>query len=392
MIEALFFLALAALFYTYVGYPVLVAAWARLLPRPVARAPYEPSVAIVVVGYNEAGRMRDKLETCLAQDYPADKLRVVVASDGSTDGMNDLVESYRDRRVTLLAFAQRRGKAACLNDAAAACSEEVIVFTDARQRLNPEAVRCLVENLADPAVGAASGELVFVSDDMTPFAEGVDAYWRYEKFIRQQEARAGSVVGVTGALYALRRSAFRPIPPQTILDDVAIPMTAAMQGLRVVFDNRAHAYDRASAAPQQEKTRKIRTLAGNFQLVAMYPGLLLPWRNPLFVQFVSHKLMRLAAPLAMAVLLAANVALLGRGWFYDVFLALQVAGYGLPVLGALSPALARLKLVKIATAFLLLNWCVVLGAREFLLNKNAHLWRSKPPVAGAASSHAQPPR
>ena len=392
MIEALFFLALAALFYTYVGYPVLVATWARLLPRPVARAPYEPSVAIVVVGYNEAGRMRDKLETCLAQDYPADKLRVVVASDGSTDGMNDLVESYRDRRVTLLAFAQRRGKAACLNDAVAACSEEVIVFTDARQRLNPEAVRCLVENLADPAVGAASGELVFVSDDMTPFAEGVDAYWRYEKFIRQQEARAGSVVGVTGALYALRRSAFRPIPPQTILDDVAIPMAAAMQGLRVVFDNRAHAYDRPSGAPQQEKTRKIRTLAGNFQLVAMYPGLLLPWRNPLFVQFVSHKLMRLAAPLAMAVLLAANVALLGRGWFYDAFLGLQVAGYALPVLGALSPALARFKPVKIATAFLLLNWCVVLGAREFLLNKNAHLWRSKPPVAGAASSHAQPPR
>ncbi|MCM5680329.1 glycosyltransferase family 2 protein [Schlegelella sp. S2-27] len=391
MIEALFFLSLAALGYTYAGYPAVVWMWARVWPKPVARAAHEPAVAIVVVAYNEASRLGDKLESCLAQDY-AGRLRVVVASDGSNDGMNELVESYRHRGVTLLPFAQRRGKAACLNDAVAVCDEDVIVFTDARQRLNREAVRCLVENLADPKVGAVSGELVFVADDMTPFAEGVDAYWKYEKFIRQQESQAYSVVGVTGALYALRRTSFRPIPPQTILDDVAIPMNVAMQRLRVVFDKRAHAYDRPSHAPQQERMRKVRTLAGNFQLVAMTPQLLLPWRNPIVLQFVSHKLMRLLAPVAMGALLLSNLALLGKGGFYRGFFALQLAGYALPLLGAVSQRAARWKPVKIASAFLLLNWCVVLGAREFLSNKNAHLWRSKPTASGVAATDAHPPR
>ncbi|TCP09681.1 glycosyltransferase family 2 protein [Caldimonas thermodepolymerans] len=391
MSEVLFWLALVVLAYTYAGYPVLVWLWGRLAPKPVARADVRPSVAIVVVAHNEAARMRDKLETCLAQDY-AGPMRVVVASDGSTDGMNELVESFRDRGVTLLPFPQRRGKAACLNDAVAACDEEVIVFTDARQRLNPQAVRCLVENLADPGVGAVSGELVFVSDDMTPFAEGVDAYWRYEKFIRRQEARSHSVVGVTGALYALRRANFRPIPPQAVLDDVAIPMQVVAQGLRVVFEPRAHAYDRPSRAPQQERLRKVRTLAGNFQLMALYPQLLLPWRNPIWWQFVSHKLMRLVAPLEMLVLLLANLALLPAGRFYQACFALQLLGYALPLLGALVPAVGRWKPTKIARAFLLLNWCVVLGAREFLFNKNAHLWHSRPQAGSAASTGMQPPR
>ena len=378
----IFWFSLALLAYTFVGYPLCIAFWARLRPRPVRRAAIEPSVAIIVVVHNEEARIVRKLETCFAQNYPADRLRIIVASDGSTDGTHALVASYAHRNVTLLPFGTRRGKAACLNDAVATCSEDVLVMTDARQMLNPDAVRSLVENLADPDIGAVSGELMLVRDDMTPFGEGVDAYWRYEKFIRQREGLVHSAPGVTGALYAIRRICFWPIPGHTILDDVAIPMQAVRAGYRVVFDTRAHAYDQASKSPAQERLRKVRTLAGNYQLMAMKPWLLLPFVNPIFVQFVSHKVLRLVAPFAMAALLLANATLAAGPAAFAIFLAIQLVGYALPLVGRMVPAVAQMRVTKLASAFVLLNGYAVLGLLQFLSNRDAHLWQSHTPATG----------
>ncbi len=382
MRQALFWSTLLLLAYTFVGYPAWMAVRARMHPRPVRRRPHTPTVAFVIVMHNESARVDDKLRTCLEQDYPADLLRVVVASDGSTDDTNARVAGCGDARVRLLAFDQRRGKAACLNDAVAACSEDIIVFTDARQRLNREAVRCLVENLADMTVGAVSGELVFVDENMASFGQGVDAYWRYEKLIRKSEAAVHSVPGATGALYALRRSAFRPIAPQTILDDVAIPMQACLAGLRVVFDGRAIAYDQPSTALAQERRRKVRTLAGNFQILALMPALLVPWRNPIFLQYLSHKVLRLVAPWAMLALLGLNVLLAADSGFFRVLLALQLAFYGLAAAGSFWPALSAWKPARVVQAFVALNAFAVLGLVEFLGNRQAHLWSSAHGAAG----------
>ena len=368
--------------YTYVGYPILIAFWARLRPRPVARGTAKPSVAVIVVAYNEEARIKNKIETCLAQDYPADSMRIVIATDGSTDATGTIVRSYANRRVRWLGFPARRGKAQCLNDAAATCDEEILVFTDARQALNPTAVSSLVENFTDPEVGAVSGELVFVRDDMTQFAEGVDAYWRYEKFIRQQEARVHSAPGVTGALYAIRRRCFRAIPQETILDDVAIPMQAIRAGYRVIFESRAHAFDRASQAPAQEKVRKVRTLAGNYQLLALMPWVISPFANPIFVQFVSHKVLRLLAPFAMLALWLASAALAVESLAFALFLAIQTLGYAAPTIGKAMPSLGRLRIVKIASAFVLLNWYAVLGFFQFLANREGHLWQSPAAAPG----------
>ncbi len=368
--------ALAGLAYTFFGYPALIWLLARLFPRPVLRRACEPRVALIVVAHNEAARIGRKLESCMALDYPRDRLRILVASDGSSDGTAAIVAAYAGRGVDLLAFPARRGKAACLNDAVARCDEEILVFTDARQRLEPRAVRCLAESFADPAVGAASGELVFETEGITEFGEGVDAYWRYEKFIRQQESLFRSTVGVTGALYALRRECFREIPPSTILDDVLIPMNAVMAGRRVVFDSRAIAYDLPARDRLQEKLRKVRTIAGNYQLVAAHPAFLSPLRNPLWFQLVSHKLLRLASPLFMLVALVANLAVAPGSPSCQLLLAAQLACYALPVAGAASPAARRWRVVKLATAFLALNWFAVLGLLEFLRNRNAHLWGS----------------
>jgi poly-beta-1,6-N-acetyl-D-glucosamine synthase len=300
----------------------------------------------------------------------------VVVSDGSTDATAAQVQAYTDSRVTWMPFPERRGKAACVNDALAACTEEIVVLTDARQMLNSQAVRYLVENLSDPAVGAVSGELMLVQDDMTPFSEGVDAYWRYEKFIRQKEAAVHSVPGVTGALYAIRRSCFARIPTDTILDDVAIPMQAVHAGYRVVFDSRAHAYDRPSQSAAQERVRKVRTLAGNYQLLAMMPWTVLPWVNPIWVQFMSHKVLRLVAPFAMLAMLLAHMVLAMGSLAYAWLLVAHILSYCLAIWGKKIPRLARMRLTKLASAFVLLNSYAVLGLWQFLCGREGHLWQT----------------
>jgi cellulose synthase/poly-beta-1,6-N-acetylglucosamine synthase-like glycosyltransferase len=377
MAEAVFWLSLLLLAYTFAGYPLLVAAWARLRPRPLRPLPaWTPRVAIVVVMHDEAPRVEAKLRSCLAQDYPAARLRVLVACDGCADDTARRVGGFSDPRVTLLEFARRRGKAACLNDAVASCDEEVIVFTDARQALDPAAVRWLVHGLSDPAVAAVSGELVFRGDGVQGFGQGVDAYWRYEKFIRRAEAAVHSVPGVTGALYALRRDAWRPIPPQVVLDDVIVPMQACIAGRRVVFEARALAFDEPARDAATERRRKVRTLAGNFQLLTLMPELLAPWRNPIALQFVSHKVLRLLAPWAMLALLAANAVLAAGSPGYALALGLQVLLYALPLLALAGPRLREWRVVRVAQAFVALNGFAVLGLLEFLTNRRVHLWRT----------------
>ena len=240
----------------------------------------------------------------------------------------------------------------------------------------------LVENFADPDVGAVSGELVFVDANGSPFAAGVDAYWRYEKFIRRLEGRVASVVGATGAIYALRRTLFVPIAADTVLDDVLIPMNVVLQGARVVFEARAHAYDRPSTSPAQERVRKVRTLAGNFLLMRDHPALWLPGRHRIVLQFWSHKCLRLLAPAFMLLALLSHLALAAltdghAAVFWRLTLLAHLGAYALAALGHTVPAAGRFTLVRLASAFVALNAFVVLGFIEFVSNKQVHVWRSK---------------
>ena len=386
-----FVLCAALVAYTYAGYPLLVRRLARRRGRPVAPVvpgPARPAVAIVVVAHDEAQRIGAKVASCLAQDYPADRLRIVVASDGSTDATLERAIAAGGDRVTPIAFGCRRGKAACLNDVVPACPEEIVVLTDVRQPLSPDAVSRLVEALGDPTVGAAGGELVFRTGEDGGFGEGMDAYWRYEIAIRRAESALHSCVGLSGALYAIRRRLFRPIPPDTVLDDVLIPMQVVAAGHRAVLVERAHAYDRPSDELAQERVRKTRTLAGNFQLLAAHPWLLSPSRNPVLFQFVSHKVLRLVVPAALAAMLASSAVLAHGSAGWTVVALLQLAGYAVPLLGRLSPAFGRLRIVRAATAFVALNWFVLLGLRAFLRADTMHLWqvtRVPPPPPGGGA-------
>lgn len=361
------------LFQTYAGYPLCVWLLARCCPRPVRKRESAPTVTAIVAVHDGAAHIDTKLRNLLSLDYPPASLAIIVACDGCRDATVDICHAVGDPRIRVLDFPLRRGKAACLNDAVVAARSDVLLMTDVRQRLEPDALRELVANLADPAVGAVTGELR-MEDAHTGFARGVDAYWRYETWIRACESRSGSMVGVTGALYAVRRNLYQAVPSITVLDDVLIPMQVVRAGQRVVFEPHAVAWDRLSQRPAAERRRKVRTLAGNYQLLTLAPWLLGPLRNPLWFRFVNHKLLRLLAPWLLLALLPACVMLATHGILYAFALASLLAGVALVALGRLLPALASLLPVRLATAFFYLNWFSAEALIAFTRNRRLHLW------------------
>lgn len=377
-LEACFWLAAAGVFYCYFGYPALLAlrGWLRPAPR-VHRDDSSPSVSLIIVAHNEEERIAKKLGNCRDLDYPQDRLEILVASDGSTDRTEAIVATHAPRGVRLLPLPGPRGKATALNAAVPETRGDVLVLCDVRQDLDPQAVRVLVANFADPAVGAVSGEL-HLEPDSGGGMKGVGLYWRYEKWIRRAESRVDSTVGVTGAIYALRRALYRPLDPRTILDDVAIPMNVVAAGYRVVFEPLAKAYDRLAEDPRTEYRRKVRTLAGNYQLVALHPSLLNPLRNRLFWQFVSHKLLRLAVPWCLLVLLATSAALAARGSsFFTAGFGLQMALYVLAFAGWLSKRLGLgSRLLSVPYSFVLLNVAAAASLFGFLSGRETAAWKS----------------
>ena len=373
LLELILWGSLLFLGYTYLGYPVILALWSWLGRKPVVRRPVTPKVTIVIAAWNETERLAARIENCLHQEYPAELLDIVVVSDGSTDHTETVVRRFDSRRVRLMKLASRNGKAAALNWGVAAASGEIIVFADTRQRFAPDAVARLVSNFGDPDVGAVSGELVLGSSLGREGTDGVGLYWRIEKWIRQKEGEIDSVIGATGAIYAIWRELFRPLPPGAILDDVLVPMRIAMRGYRVVFEQRALAFDRLTESYRSEFSRKVRTLAGNYQAISLCPDLITPWRNRLFFQYVSHKLCRLVAPFALIALLLCNVALM-EGWLSYLLVA-QAVGYGLAFVGwGLARIGVREQWTSAAFAFCFLNYAALIGAIRYM-TRDTDLWR-----------------
>lgn len=377
MAVALLVASLGLIGFCYAGYPLLMALLARWRPRPIRAGNWSPAVDVVVVAHDAGGAITSRIDNLLDLDYPTDRLRIRIGCDGCGD---DTAARARQHvaahgvgdRIDVVAFPERRGKSACLGDLVAPSRADVVLFCDVRQRIEPGALRALVAPLADPAVGAVSGELMFES--IEGFGGSVDAYWRYEKFIRRNESSSGSVVGVTGALWVARRSVLPVIPAGLVLDDVWTPLAIARGGFRVLFCGDAVAWDRPSRDASQEEMRKRRTLAGNFQLIGREPALLWPPAHPLGWRLWGHKWLRLAAPWLFVVALLANVALVGDGGAYAMLLAAQLSGWLLAALGIALPALQRLLPVRIAALFARMNLYAALALFDYLRDRNAHLW------------------
>jgi poly-beta-1,6-N-acetyl-D-glucosamine synthase len=337
--ELLFWGSILLVAYVYAGYPLFLALWSRLAARPVRKRPATserlwPPVSVVVAAHNEAARLPGRIRNLLAQEYPG-SFEIVVVSDGSTDATSPVLVPFMDRiRVIDL---PRGGKPLALNAGVAAATGEILVFADARQSFAPDAIAQLVANFDDQDVGGVTGALVLDCEGQvarnSAAGDGVGLYWKYEKWLRRHESRVRSTLGATGAIYAIRRSVWQPLPAETLLDDVLTPMRIVLAGKRIVFEERARAFDRVVSDNRTETRRKIRTLAGNYQILRLEPRLLVPVVNPVWLQYASHKIGRLVVPWALISTFVASVTLAVHGWIYALALILQLGFYGLAALG-----------------------------------------------------------
>lgn len=369
ILEFLFWACLALLSWTYLGYP----AWMLLRARRAARRPEaavgRPKVSVVLAVRNGAARLAARLDDIFMQSYPEELLDVVVALNGCSDESESIARgrAARDERVKVIVSPADEGKAGALNRGVAAATGEVIVFADVRQRFAPDAIERLVAAVQQPGVGAVSGRLV-IDGGGAAAAEGMRRYWSMETRLRLAEAATGSVIGVTGAIYAIRRAAFVPIPPGTILDDVYLPLQIAQRGMRVGLEPGAIAFDEPSPSHQSEYRRRVRTLLGNLQLVQLMPQLIRV-REPLFVRFVSHKLLRVFSPIFFLGILVSGLLL--DGAFYRAVAFGELAVWLLGMVGILSGA----SLLAVPSAMLM----VQVAALEAMLRRRrsaAHVWHA----------------
>jgi cellulose synthase/poly-beta-1,6-N-acetylglucosamine synthase-like glycosyltransferase len=358
--------------YTYIGYAGWLWVRAKLRPSPVKRAAIEPLVSVVMVVRNEEAVLAQKVRNLLGLDYTAQHCQIVVVSDGSTDGTESILREFaRNPHVHVLLNQLAGGKALGLNAAMSVARGDIVVFTDARQKIETGAIRFLVENFADSQVGAVSGELMLGDPANGETGRGMGLYWQIEKRVRELESAAGSVVGATGALYAVRRELVVEVPAETILDDVFIPMNVAKQRFRVVFDERARAWDRPDLGTRREFRRKVRTLTGNYQLLQLAPWLLRN-ENPLRFEFISHKLLRLVVPFALIVSLGASWFLSGP--FYRAAFWSQLAFYGLSLLGWTRWSLGPVsRLSDAAYTFVALNLAALVAFANFVTGRKT-IW------------------
>jgi cellulose synthase/poly-beta-1,6-N-acetylglucosamine synthase-like glycosyltransferase len=388
-VRIIFWLSLAGILYTYAGYPVVMWMLSRLWPRSWKVSPISPGVSIVLAVHNGEALLPRKIEHLLGLDYHNIK-EIIIVSDGSTDGTAELLARQRHPRLTAVILDEHCGKAVAVNAGMARATGEVILFVDIRPEIAPGAIQQLVSNFADPKIGCVAGELILrqeCHDDATAAVSGV--YWRYEKWIRTCESICGSPVGVYGGFYAIRRKLAVPQPAGMILDDMFQPLSIIRQGYRSVLDAHAYVYDTWPTKIVEEFQRKVRTLAGNFQLFHLAPWVLTP-RNPVLFQLVSHKVMRLIVPYLLILLLVSTLALSGRSPLYAAFAIFQILGWLVAIIGLRYRIPVLHRIAAPASAFLVLKAAAVAGLYRFIFTRGPlwKIWTPQKQEANVATSES----
>ncbi len=368
-----FWLSLAAVGYTYAGYPLIMFLLARLRNRPWLRSPQVRPVSVIMAVHNGARLLREQIAHLLSLD-PGYVREVIIVSDGSSDGTEEILRETLDARVRPVLLREQGGKAAALNHGIAAACGEILLFIDIRPRVVEGAVAELMSNFADPKVGCVAGELTLNTDGHDATSSAVSGvYWKYEQWIRNCEAAWDSPVGVYGGFYAVRRELATAFPAGIILDDMFQPLAIVRQGYRSVLDRSACVVDRWPDKVAGEFQRKVRTLAGNYQLVAQAPWVL-GFANRLWFQLISHKLMRLVVPYLFVVMLvsATWLGIDSTGWRW---MAAAQWVFWLAALLALRIKIpVAHRIAAPASALLVLNAAAVAGLYKFLFTAGP-LWK-----------------
>ena len=368
----LFWTCLLLVFYTYIGYGIILWILVRIKERiyppesPLLSEPL-PEITLFITAYNEENTIESKMENCLSLDYPKDKLQIYWITDGSSDKTNEKLAKYPD--VTVLFQPERKGKTAAINRGMKSVKTPIVVFTDANTLINKESIKEIVKAFTDPRTGCVAGEKrIAVKDKDTASSGGEGAYWRYESALKDLDSRLYSAVGAAGELFAIRTSLFEEMPEDTLLDDFILSLYIARKGYRIAYCKNAYATESASLNMKEEEKRKVRIAAGGIQAIRRLRPLLNIFRyGCLSFQFISHRVLRWTiTPIALFLLVPLNIALLVLQatpvWFYQLFAAGQIIFYLMAFFGwYLAQHAIKTKLLFIPYYFLFMNLNVFKG-------------------------------
>jgi cellulose synthase/poly-beta-1,6-N-acetylglucosamine synthase-like glycosyltransferase len=391
---AIFIVAVTLILFVYAGYPAIMFAISRLSPRHAFRADIQPRVSLIIAARNEEKDIAAKLGNALALDYPKDLLQIIVASDCSEDGTDKIVRGFADRGVILIRQRSRDGKTRAQHRAALVSNGDILVFSDATTRLEPDALRKLLRGFADPSVGCVAGRLVYRSEKSSAVARGCRSYWDYERLLKSWESDAGSLVGVSGCLYAVRRSCYAKLAGDMI-DDFAIATEMRLQGLRTVYEPEAVCSESANQRGRDEFRMRVRVIEQTMNALQRYRRLLNARNHGMFIfQMLCHKALRYSTPLLLVLAFIANYFALDAGPFYQFAFFAQSLFYYAAFIGRLG-ARSRVELGPLALPyyFVLVNAAVVVALVKFMRGETHIVWeplRDWPQTETAGASEQKP--
>ena len=368
-------LSAAALFYTYAGYPLLLAVVSTLRPKQVRRDKFESMVTIIITAYNEERALAAKLENTLALDYPRELLEIIVASDCSNDRTDEIVREFSARGVQLCRRPERLGKTAAQNAAVAQARGEIIIFSDATSHYQPDVIRTIMPNFADAAVGCVAGRLVYIDPTDSRVGRGARSYWSYETFLKKHESRAGSLIGASGCLYAVRRSAYVPLYHEACSDFI-IATKMVEQQLRAVYEPDAVCTEQTNRRSDAELKMRVRVIAQTFTDLWRHRPMLNPFRSGFYaVQLLSHKVMRYLVPFFLIALFAVSAILAPASFAYRLLFAVQLLGYGCALLAWLLEKVGiRSRLLALPQYFVLANVASLIACYQFIRGERYARW------------------
>jgi cellulose synthase/poly-beta-1,6-N-acetylglucosamine synthase-like glycosyltransferase len=373
--QIVFFTSVGLVLYVYLGYPLIVYALGGLFPKTVRKRAIEPSVSFVITAFNEERDIRQKLENTFALEYPGAKLEIIVASDCSSDGTDNIVRDYADRGVRLICQPHRAGKTAAQNLAVEHATGEIIHFSDATSLYRPNALREIVANFADENVGCVAGKLIYIDPATTDVGAGAKSYWGYETFLKASESRACSLIGVSGCIYAVRRSNFVPMYPEAC-SDFLIATLVYKQGLRTVYEPDAVCTEETNRQSRKEMKMRIRVISQTFTDLWRNREMMNPFRSGFYaIQLLSHKVLRYSVPIfiAAAFISSGFLALRAEAFllmfaFQALFFATAFAAWTLERIGI------KIGPFSIPLYFVLTNIASVAGFLQFLRGERYAAW------------------
>jgi cellulose synthase/poly-beta-1,6-N-acetylglucosamine synthase-like glycosyltransferase len=374
-IKFLFWFGVFGLFYVYAGYPLLVYLASRFFPRKIAQGDFEPKVSVIITAYNEERDIRAKLENTFAIDYPPEKLEIIVASDCSSDHTDAIVGEFAERGVKLFRQDSRNGKTAAQNMAVEPATGEIILFSDATTLYQSDVLRAMLPNFADASVGCVAGKLIYVDESGSGVGKGARSYWNYETFLKESESRACSLIGVSGCLYAVRKSAYRPMPPDAC-SDFFIATLIYQQGLRTIYEPDAVCTEETNRQSNKEMRMRVRIIAQTFNDLWRSREMLNPFVSGFFaVELISHKVLRYSVPLILILLLATSAAASVDSLFFLFIFVVQIIFYGFAAAAwVLEKNQIKSSLLAIPLYFTLSNIAALVGFFKFLSGERYSHW------------------